>query len=931
MAELLPEVEPRRIDIPPEEEREYTARESFVSGLQRQNWGLGLTGATLGGDFEFTHDPEYKFEDDSLNERYPPETMWKARNDREAALFRHQIDQEQLELKKIHNSSWGLVGEAVGGMTQPNVIAGVMVAPVSIPALIVTEAGLEVGAETLLHDQQRTRTMQESAFNVGFVAAGAGILGGATRLLGSKAEVKEYLQPMPEDLSVGARQAFASTMEDETMAGGKIVEALAIGPLQRVLRSSSQYARVTAQRLVDSPFFTKGHEKGKTWGVPVEAEVDSAMGRVAATADEVSVLQKESGLDVESFDVEVGRAMSMDDAHTNQQVADAAVKYREKVVDPILKDAQEVGLLPKTKEQLLPELEEYRARGVDVPEELLKRFDDAPENLTKFAESYFPRIYRKEAILDDWDNLIDLLSGHFARDLPDYTPDELKRLSMDTMSNMMGGVPTRLAGKPAALKERVLSLTDEILEPYLEKRATAVMMRHAQGMNPYIAVRKRFGDVSMADQVDRIKEEYLGLIDKAPTEGAKRKLIHQRDRDIHDIEFMRDRVLHRAMEADDPANGMKKAVQAGKAFNISTQLGGVVLSSTPDLARPLMQYGFRSYGKGLAHYFGALFTPKTSMPKAQVKRLGIALERQLNQRMHDLTDTTEVASKYVNWSNRLWGKLSLFNHWTDAVESIAAHSSMDWTIRQAGNVVSGKRLSRATRAKLANMGFDEDALREVYAEATSTMGAQDKVLKYANTLEWKNHQLAKKFEAAIGSDVRRVIVRVGAGDKPKFMDSHLWSWILQYQSFGMAATNKMLVAGLQSRDLAMASGLLSGIALGAAASATKAWLRGDDPSKWDADKWVLEGIDRSGLLGIYSPALSVLQYATGEVPSRYLHRGARGAIAGPTAGQIERGFKLGTSLAEGEYEKAAEHAQRMTPFLSNTLHMRQLMQRMAED
>jgi hypothetical protein len=151
----------------------------------------------------------------------------------------------------------------------------------------------------------------------------------------------------------------------------------------------------------------------------------------------------------------------------------------------------------------------------------------------------------------------------------------------------------------------------------------------------------------------------------------------------------------------------------------------------------------------------------------------------------------------------------------------------------------------------------------------------------------------------------------------------------------MGATNKLLVAGVQQRDMNMAFGLLSMLFMGAGVGGAKAYLRGEDPTKWDPDQWLLEGIDRSGLLGVYNPALNGLRYVGsqmgyGEMPSRYIHRGAESVFLGPTLSQIGRAARLGTAAIEGDTEKAAEHAQRLTPYWSNTLHFRQLMQRLGE-
>jgi len=291
----------------------------------------------------------------------------------------------------------------------------------------------------------------------------------------------------------------------------------------------------------------------------------------------------------------------------------------------------------------------------------------------------------------------------------------------------------------------------------------------------------------------------------------------------------------------------------------------------------------------------------------------------------------ELGSKVTAEFGRLFGKYTGFNVWIDAMETVAAHSAMDWTLKQAGKLKAGKRLTRSEMGRLGRQGLSHDELIKVYDEAVTTGGAKDPILQFADTLLWKDAALGRKFEGAIGGDVRRTILRVTMGDKPLALDSPFTALMFQYTGFAIAATNKILISGMQQADRDVATGLLAMLGLGAMSGALKETLRGGDPSEWSFEKLVYEGIDRSGLVGVYRPMLSAVMMARGEMPSRYLTRSTESTFGGPTAGSAANIVRLGAALSEGDMAKAGKHAMKATPFVNNGLHIRQILTRMAED
>jgi hypothetical protein len=970
--------------------------EALSYGMQRENplsrWAADSTRQYMrGGDTpDFAYDPEYRVLDDDANYDYPPEQMVQARSADEAAYIRSQIDDERKRMEVINSSAWGTTGQIFGSIAQPQHVAAAFIAPQSLIGAIALEAAVEAGTEGILHSQQRLRTLEESYFNVGATAAGVAILGGAAKYFGdynsgktvSQAQQDSVVDQVLSGRSTGAMETWddaivvritpdnapkheydiMTSSEANSMKDGVIMESLAIGPLKKVLEASDPLAKSLAIRIVDNPFFTKAMEKGRTVGPAAESYVQSALGRAVVAVNEVADIRRKSGLSPKEFELELARAGRNNDIHPNPHVQQAAQKLREGY-SKMAEELQKLGMLPKMKmdydadiARLTKEITELKAQAAQPAKEgqlsvskqlgvkqkeldqLVKSQEAAPESLVKYAESYFPRIYDKDAVAANYNTLKAKIEDLYRNSELDLDASEISDKAMDVMSNIMGNGTTRSFTQKSSnpVKERVLSLVDSELEPYLLNNGSAVYMQYMKNIAPFVEMQRVLGGKSIDDFIADISRNYQQRIDAAPTAKEKNKLAKEKAIVENSVRVMLDRVAGNIQRTLDPGSMPAKVIRWTKLTNILSQLGGVVFSSIPDLGRPIMHHGFRSYANGLAASVRQAIGGMQGMHSVQVKRLGAAIQRTLNQKLLDISDVGVGGSSVENTLGRWWGTATFFNRWTDFAESIAANTAMDWVLRMSTKVDSGKELSKSETIRLARMGFDINDLKNFYAEAKGTGGIGDSVLKYANTMAWTDMELAKKFEAGVGADVRRAIVRLGAGDKPEFLDNEVASLIFQYQSFLIGATNKLVVAGMQQRDLAAATGMLSMVFMGAMVEAGKGWLRGEDISTYTPEQLLMGGIDRSGLAGIYNIPFNVLRYAGAEAgllekkPARYQHREFEGVIGGPTITQIGRVARIITNSIEGNFEKAGEHAVKLLPF-NDPLHIRSILTKMSEE
>ena len=1031
-------------------ERENYSANIVKDLMYSQGWSLFGSIDPVAPETEYTPDVNYRFDEDEANFSYPPSIMVNAESEAEAEQMRMQIDTENAQMQIISDNAAGSWGVMLGATFQPHVAASIALSPVSVPLAIATEIALETGSEAVLHSQQLTRTVEESALNVVFTGVAVGILGSASKFLTRDAPKLRNADDI-DDIDAGAydsvgaaRVADEITSEEDrlvTMAGSQwLADKMSIGQIASTLvKSPSKVARTLVQKLGNNPLFTKAHAEGKTHGVSVEAFTEASIGPTVIATEKTVPMQKASGLGKEEFEHEVGVVMSNGDRHVNPKVQEAAEMYRTEVLTPIREEAEKVGMLEGADQlnikiaDLETEIQEIISTGqagkgskavregieaeranieaaadkttvklqkkVDVlkarldkartpakdgtkrtaPASMIKQHNEARKLLSGHhkkvrastkghranlaamkkqdkalkvarkakrdlnsklaaggvtgAESYFPRIYSRDKILRNWNQLAKLLKDSFLSDpkmAARYEGGEIDSMVQDTMQNMMIGRYQNMTvkGEPSPIRARSVSLVDNVLEDFLEKNASEAMIRYTQAMKPQIMFREAFGGRSLSDLLGEISDEYKVMrADKDLTPARRKELDDLEGNDIVNLQTMYDRLTNQVQRSVQPASTWEKVMQGSKVLNTTVMLGEIVVTSLPDLARPISHYGMRSFGKGVSQMVKQFMEGAGSHNSVQVKRLGAALQRTLNTRASQFADTLEPQGKWAQKGQKLWGKWTGFDMYTDIVESISAHAAMDYTLRAAKKVASKQPLSKAETKQIARMGLDAEDLLAIHKESMGTLGAKENTLKYMNTMAWQDVNLAKRVEAGIGSDIKRTIIQAGIGDKPKWMDDTTVSWLLQFQTFAMQSQNKIIVAGLQNINRHTAEGMAVMLALGASVGALKAISRGEDVSEWTAEQWVFEGIDRSGMAGALRYPLNLMRYAAashgilGSTPSRYIDREGASLIVSPAAGIVDRWAKALSSGLEGDFGDAGKQLVKTVPFL-NTMGVR---------
>lgn len=735
-----------------------------------------------------------------------------------------------------------------------------------------------------MQNLQEDRTALESIVNIGGGALLSGVLGSLTRYVPEperlalneaiRSEVGAATVRRPTTL---AAESFATGGQTLAKVAGKV--PFAETDLGVVMHSQSTAARVTLQELADVVPILEKNVAGIATPTSVEAFVLRHEGRVADFADYLkrawvkyrNHTPAAERLTRSDFEASVAGAARRGDADLVPEIAEGAKYLRARVFDPLKVEAQKLGLLPK-----------------DI--ELIG------------AESYFRRMYNREAIRNargEWDAI---LSRHFMRQ--GGSAVEAKAAADDVTRKILGAdvgqanfATTVSVPTAGPLLNRVLDIPDELIERFLVSDPLRVAQSYVREMAPQIEVTKRFGDKDMLAAFDAIRDEYGILRERARAAlgtanpaKALTKLQDEEQRVLNALARVRDRVYGRAGRLGPESSAKeRKAVEVLRGWrNIvgSAKLGGAALTSgAMDLARIVGEFGFLPTFSRLVKFASSPTVRKLS--KAKARRLGAAVEVALARRVLIASDgavtegwTHGLANGVYRWSG--------LNHLTDFQRTLAASLFEDEALKVAAELAAGKALRPFARTRLAALGLDEDALRRVAEQAKRYGGSMDGV-RVSGSSHWDDAELAAVYDAAILKESRILVFEPGAADRPWWMDREAGRVIGQLKAFTLAAPLRLTITPFQmiGQGQYLAAARLVGALLvgGYLTHVFRQLAAGREPTT-DPRQAAAEAFYESGVGGILPDLLSPLgrRFGLWGESARYSDRNVLTAYGGPSVG-----------------------------------------------
>lgn len=507
-------------------------------------------------------------------------------------------------------------------------------------------------------------------------------------------------------------------------------------------------------------------------------------------------------------------------------------------------------------------------------------------------------------------------------------------------------------------------------------------------------------DLAMSEPRKAIAAEYDAMHAAAKTDKERNQISNERslmiggdDASLKPQEGLVNVVteqLRGTYKVTENSGALGANLNALRSYIFSARMGANVITSIPEVGATMLRHGF---GNVLGHYahrasslvrtlsdgnevdgiaraWGVSKERAGAILAREARAAGIAVETDLMSRVAsqmDLMDPFANAKRkdssfqqIASGLARAGSKLYLINVFANSMRKVSYGVYMDRVIRSAMNP---EKIEVFERRWLNDLGIDDKLLASIRKEVVDNGGAElDGGVWHVRTDRWQDGITRSLFWAAGRKDVDTANVLPTAVEKPLGFSNPIVASLLQFWSFSFGATMRIMAQSMQhllngdpgTDGLRVVGGMLAMIALGMGSFAlhnyASTWLdrqRGtldprDELPDWEGNwrQWMIQGVDRSGVGGVFSQAGSVLDNlginpvrkairSFDERPEltdpllRYGRPNAVKNLAGPTAGLIDDMITAGRGIAYGvgsdEFQVRRSFARgiaRNTPFIN---------------
>ena len=457
--------------------------------------------------------------------------------------------------------------------------------------------------------------------------------------------------------------------------------------------------------------------------------------------------------------------------------------------------------------------------------------------------------------------------------------------------------------------------------------------------------------------IQQIRDDYEKIINKKKSTLSAtqlNKLYKLRDEAIDDADASIGLVRGTAGLHSNPNRAFSRAIRMVKLYNAFTMLTGI--SQSMDLLRLVAIQGVtKTFRSSLEVMTSGMARDIVRKSKNTTQLGGEATDLATSStamRQYDIQDAFGVYNKFERgWSslgNLYFTFINLSNPWNASVKTIAGMFNGTRLLEACEKIYLGKTLKRADQIRLSNLGISSQDAIKIWKQyekhgigkggrtSWSKNNSEYKVLRLANTEEWEDELLADVFHRAIGKQASIDVVTPGKGDIPLWANEEIGGVLTQFKKFGMASTQRMLMRGLQERDSKQMQGFLLLLAGGMMLDAFRQRQFDRDYRKKPFAQKIIDGLDRSGLIGIYSDINNALERMTNNeiglrpvLGSKKPYGTYRNVmkdpvraginmplwdIAGPTASQLSNLADIAWTWGRGKYNHhTAKNVRRLIP------------------
>ncbi len=809
--------------------------------------------------------------------------------------------------------------------------------------------GAATGAtrEGILQIAQETRSREQSFNNILIEASIGSVLGGAWAALSKPARTaaeaiaKDALNVEDSVKVVLSKSgdissAVGSNLDDQTLAhiNNNVVKAISgagveqlQSPVVRGLTNANPVVNKLTNELFDHNMILKNElvdEAGETIGRQKSAQL-------MIERDKASIIQSTAA------------AKDLYKQHAGVGILRAGIKTPEGKLSWSQFNERISTAIRTGVDDSIPEVvsatRNYQ-KQIDDWARNLERAEVIPKDLVvKGAHRYLSRIYNVDYLtsVEGRKRFINTLTNHFVkydkdmnlRVITDYeealkksreTAEKayLKIVSKQDDATHFNEFVDRLStGSSNLVKNRLINISDEELSPFLVNDASQILTNYVHRASSLVRTQEalqRLGYKSINELRKDVGRHYAKEISEATSDKELKKLTKEQG--------ATDELIGNMFKAS--AGVLKRETKFTKyfdrlrAYQYLRLLGGVTISSIPELAMPALRHGLlNTLRDGYMPLVRSLKTAK--LARDQFKDLDIGLEVEMNNVLEALSDNTVSLGRQHTKLDRglalasdAFGKASGITYFTAFTRRLAAHVASSDLIRQLGDV---SKLSAAQKRRLATGGIGTKDY-SIVKDMIDKYSEKVKGSWISNHHLWDDEKAKDLFEGYVQRQTNATILKPGKGDIPFiFQKSDLGRLLFQFKSFSSAATGRIAISSLQARDSRTALGLLYLTMAGSLSGIIKDKLAGRETK--DGDALILDGISRSGISGLMATSLlDAGLMASSDTSRRFGGNNLSSTVLGPSVGQIQSiGDLLLNRLPDGDIsEKDMDAAKRMLPF-----------------
>jgi hypothetical protein len=897
-------------------------------------------------------------EDERLNKSFVTQAMYADSKD-EVESFRRQYARELKDRDTIAKggATSFLLGLPIGIADPISLLSiGGAVANTYRAGKSILSSGLVTGSivgtetavqEAALHSTQLTRTYGESAVNISAATLLGGVLGVGVHKLANygidEKAIKDFEAAMdpeakiargenpalsPENVaegydSVGAMRVDTGTYEVAGKAARAILKIMPWDPVARTTVSDSRVVRKVTNMLAENILQVDAAPL-----VSAQSLAQIKVGKYYTSLDNNNNLfdqyKKTGSMNLKQFNEAVSRAVRTGDSDI-PEVKQSAEYWRANLYDPLRDEMIAEDMLPEgvdvstsvnylnrvyNKDKILAKRPEFIAK-------VSKWLEEKDQTLYKEAENAASKLGAAKG--KEKENLQAIIDKAEFKKGRDFEPEDYESIAAQISQRIIGTPDGRLpydwtigdgfsSGRNGSklegtalrgpLRQRKFTIDDELIEEFLENDIEVLGMRYYQQTAPDIELKRKFGSVTLEKELKDIQDDFLAMENKinkrtdltdAQKEKQRIKLGKKQDQAIEDIAGMRDRI--RGVYGFQADTVFSRIGRATRDLNYLRLMGGVTISSLPDAARVLMAEGFaKTFSKGIVPLVTNLKTFKIA--SAEAKRYGVGIDAlgpggraSVIADVGDYTQGGTAVERGLRTAANKFGRINFLDYWTSGIKQLHA-------VTMQTSIFDGLSKGKYDK-RLARLGIDKQSAMDMWKQVDKH-GQRVNGVWITNAKNWDNPSLEQMWGAALRQESDRVILVPGQ-EKPLFMSREMGKSIMQFRSFTMSSTQRIVIAGLQGSDHNALGGFLAMTSMGMFTYYLKQKSSGREVTT-DPIALLIEGIDRSGAAGsfmeINNTAEKISSNSFGLRPasgvsaqaSRHASRSVYESMLGPTWG-----------------------------------------------